>query len=71
MVDMYKHLDKEKHCNITIELNMEQVADMVLGCNYGLNRFVSTVINRYKNSEYRNERRWAEELERLLESGLY
>ena len=69
MVDMYKHLNKAK--DFEIKLDMEQVANMVCDCNYGFHRFVSAVINRYKQSNSNVEQKWAEELEKLLESGLY
>jgi len=71
MVDMYKHLDNQSHNNINIELNMMQIANMVCDCNYGFNRFISAVINKYKKSDSLNKKRWAEELEKLLDSGLY
>jgi hypothetical protein len=69
MVDMYKHLNESK--DFKISLDMEQVADMVCDCNYGFNRFISAVINKYKKSDNRNKQKWAEELEKLLDSGLY
>lgn len=71
MVDGYKHLDNDSNHNIKIELNMEQIANMVCDCNYGFNRFISAVINRYKKSDSLNQQRWAEELEKLLDSELY
>lgn len=68
MVNRYKHLNNNK--DFKIELDMEQVANMVCNCNYGFNRFISAVIDRYEKSNSRNEKRWANELRRLMEDEL-
>jgi len=62
----YKHLDKEKHCNVNIELNMEQLAQMVCKANYGLHRFISEVIDIKRSSKYERDHSFADELEQLL-----
>ncbi|NRT34530.1 hypothetical protein OD350_28630 (plasmid) [Clostridium beijerinckii] len=69
MVDSYKHLNNEKAYNVSFDI--EQLANMICDCNYGFNRFISAVINRYKKSDIPNQQKWAEELEKLLDSGLY
>lgn len=69
MVDMYKHLNKDK--DFKIELDMEEVANMVCDCNYGLNRFISAVINRYKKSDSKHYQDLAKGLEELLDKGLF
>jgi hypothetical protein len=65
----YKHLDKDKNCNVNIELNMEQLAQMVYKANYGLHRFLSEIIDIQRKSEYRQEQEFADGLEKLLNQG--
>lgn len=65
----YKHLDKEKNCNVNIELNMEQLAGMVYKANYGLHRFLSEIIDIQRQSKYEQEHEFADELEKLLSKG--
>jgi hypothetical protein len=62
----YKHLDNDKNSNVNIELNMEQLAQMVCKVNYGLHRFISEVIDIKRNSEWEKDKRFADELEELL-----
>ncbi|PHA03017.1 hypothetical protein COE51_01350 [Bacillus pseudomycoides] len=67
----YKHLDKEKHCNVNIELNMEQLAQMVCNANYGLHRFISEVIDIKRESKWKEDKEFADELESLLNKGYF
>lgn len=69
MYDKYKHLNKDKNYNVCFDI--ETLANMICDCNYGFNRFISAVINRYKKSTSTNEQKWAEELEKLMDSGLF
>ena len=69
MYDEYKHLNKDKNHNVCFDIEM--LANMICDCNYGFNRFISAVINRYKKSTSTNEQKWAEELEKLMDSGLF
>lgn len=62
----YKHLDKDKNCNVNIELNMEQLAQMVCKANYGLHRLISEVIDIKRASKYERDHRFADGLEELL-----
>lgn len=62
----YKHLDKEKSCNVNIEMDMEQLAKKVCGVNYGLHRFLSEVIDIKRESVWAKDITFADELERLL-----
>lgn len=66
MKHSYKHLDKDKNCNVNIELNMEQLAHMVCRANYGLHRFISEVIDIKRNSEWEQDHVFADGLEELL-----
>ncbi|MGG3798967.1 hypothetical protein [Metabacillus fastidiosus] len=66
MKHSYKHLDKDKNCNVNIELNMEQLAQMVYNANYGLHRFISEIIDIQRKSEYKQEHEFADGLEELL-----
>lgn len=65
----YKHLDKTGGCNVRIELNMEQLAQMVCKENYGLHRFISEVIDIKRKSEWKQDHVFADELEKLLLNG--
>jgi hypothetical protein len=62
----YKHLDKDKNCNVNIELNMEQLAEMVCKANYGLHRFISEVIDIKRQSKWEKDKMFADQLELLL-----
>lgn len=65
----YKHLDEEEHCNININLNMKQLAEMVCEANYGLHRFLSEVIDIKRKSKWIDEQEFAAKLEELLNRG--
>jgi len=67
----YKHLDEQGNCNVNINLNMKQIAEMVNSANYGLHRFLSETIDIKKRSEYEDERKFADELEQLLRRGYF
>lgn len=67
----YKHLDKDQECNVNIELNMEQLAQMVCKTNYGVHRFISEVIDIKKASEWPEDKDFAAGLERLLDKGYF
>lgn len=67
----YKHLDKDKNCNVNIELNMEQLAQMVCKANYGLHRFISEVIDIKKRSEWNADHLFADELKKCIDKDYY
>jgi hypothetical protein len=74
MKHMYKHLDKYEGSNINININMEQLAKMVVDCNYGVRRLLSEIVD-YRKEQYKQkgfgEDYWGKEIEKLLEQGLY
>lgn len=65
----YKHLDNDKNFNVTVELNMEQLAEEVCKKNYGLHRFLSEVIDIKRKSGWEQDKAFADELEHLLSKG--
>lgn len=67
----YKHLENDKSCNVNIELNMEQLAQMVCSANYGLHRFISEVIDIKRQSEWEQDHEFSNELETLLNKRYY
>jgi hypothetical protein len=67
----YKLLDKEQYCNVNIELNMEQLAQMVCKTNYGLHRFISEVIDIKRTSKWQEDKEFADGLESLLNKGYF
>lgn len=69
MKGTYKHLDEDKNCNVNIELNMEQLAKMVYEANYGIHRFLSEIIDLQRQSKYKQELEFADELESILNKG--
>lgn len=66
MIHDYKHLDKEIHQNINVTFTMEELAKQVCRANHGLHRFISEVIEIKRNSEYPQDREFADSLERAL-----
>lgn len=69
MQHSYKHLDKDD--KFTIEMDMKQVVKNVNSINYGVHRFISELIDIRRSSEFEQHRKFADELEGLLNKGYF
>lgn len=67
----YKHLDDSKrpNDNLTVTLNMREVAERVCAATYGLHRLLSEVIDIKRQSAYPEDHALADKLERILLDG--
>ncbi|MFD0587747.1 hypothetical protein ACFQZE_07010 [Paenibacillus sp. GCM10027627] len=67
----YKHLDNDINHRFKIDLDMRSLVEQVDKTNYGIHRFISELIDIRRQSKWKQDHEFADELEKLLYKGYF